>query len=223
MKKAKRYILIFLILCILVAVLLGGFYLFAPKLPRQTLAKIEEKVIAPIQNTRKFKIGEVIDSFQGVKVYYNGAVTHVLGRRTTPDGYNLGLEYQCVEFVKRYYYEHFDHKMPNASGNAKDFFSPSLADGAWNTKRNLYQFTNNSVNKPQIHDILIWNGNIGNPYGHVAIICDTLPNYIQIIQQNPGPGAPSREWLPIVYYKGKWKVCVRGILGWLHKPPADAH
>lgn len=51
----------------------------------------------------KYRCGDVVDSFQGVHIYYNGFVNHVESRNLTPDGYNLGLKYQCVEFVKRYY------------------------------------------------------------------------------------------------------------------------
>lgn len=66
-------------------------------------------------------VGQAIDSLNGVYFYYNGSVDNVVGRNTTADGYNLGLKYQCVEFVKRYYFEHFNHKMPNSYGHAKDF------------------------------------------------------------------------------------------------------
>jgi len=47
-------------------------------------------------------------------VYYNGSVGHVSGRNLVPDGYNPGLKYQCVEFVKRYYYQHLNHKIPDS-------------------------------------------------------------------------------------------------------------
>src|SRR5690606_23830292 len=67
-------------------------------------------------------VGKPVDSLNGVVVYYNGAVGHVLERNVAADGYNIGLKYQCVEFVKRYYYEHLQHKMPDSYGHAKDFF-----------------------------------------------------------------------------------------------------
>ena len=56
-------------------------------------------------------------------------MNNVSGRNVTVDGYNLGLKYQCVEFVKRYYYKHYRHKMPNSYGNAKDFFIAQISDG----------------------------------------------------------------------------------------------
>lgn len=101
------------------------------------------------------KVGVVVDEFNGVKVYYNGHVGNVSGRNTSKDGYNLGLKYQCVEFIKRYYYERFDHKMPDSYGHAKDFFDDSIADGKINPKRNLLQYHNGSGSKPQVEDIFL--------------------------------------------------------------------
>ena len=50
-------------------------------------------------------VGEKIDSLNGVYVYYNGGVSNVEERNLSEDGYNIGLKYQCVEFIKRYYFE----------------------------------------------------------------------------------------------------------------------
>lgn len=52
--------------------------------------------------------------------------------------YNIGLKYQCVKFVKRYYYEHLNHKMPDSYGHEKDFFDNTIADGQLN-KKQAYQ------------------------------------------------------------------------------------
>jgi hypothetical protein len=81
-------------------------------------------------------LGEKLDEFNGVVVHYNGAINSTSGRATTSDGYNLGLRFQCVEFVKRYYYERFSHKMPNSMGHAKEFFSAEVADGELNREFN---------------------------------------------------------------------------------------
>ena len=85
------------------------------------LGYIALKVIKKINLNSAYKVGQALDSLDGVKVYYNGGVDHVLERNVTKDNYNLGLKYQCVEFVKRYYYEHSNHKMPKAYGHAKNF------------------------------------------------------------------------------------------------------
>jgi surface antigen len=161
--------------------------------------------------------GQQIDSFNGVSVRYNGSVGNVTGRNTTKNGYNLGLEYQCVEFVKRYYYEHLNHRMPNSYGNAKDFYDVNLVDGQKNKARNLLQYSNPSRLKPQVDDLIIFDGSIFNAYGHVAIISKVKTGTIEIIQQNPGPFGTSRETIPIAYKNGKWKVKNKRVLGWLRK------
>jgi hypothetical protein len=70
----------------------------------------------------EYQVGNVIDRFNDVEVFYNGGVNQVVGRNLTADGYNLGLKYQCVEFVKRYYYQRFNHKMSDSYGHAKKLF-----------------------------------------------------------------------------------------------------
>lgn len=164
-----------------------------------------------------FQVGQQIDSLNGVCVYYNGGVGNVTGRNTTADGYNLGLKYQCVEFVKRYYYEHLKHKMPDSYGHAKDFFENTLLDGQKNTKRDLTQYTNPSNAKPKVNDLLIFAGTIFNKYGHVAIISNLTDKEIEIIQQNPGPFSNSRETFSLNCKDGKWEINNKRILGWLRK------
>jgi hypothetical protein len=107
-------------------------------------------------------IGSPMDSLDGVAVYYNGGVNQTHGRNTSPDGYNVGLRYQCVEFVKRYYLETYQHKLPDAYGNAKDFFDPLVADGELNKARALLQFKNPSRSAPQRGDLLIWGPSLWN-------------------------------------------------------------
>lgn len=162
-------------------------------------------------------IGQPLDSLNGICVYYNGGVNNVTDRNLTADNYNLGLKYQCVEFVKRYYYEHFNHKMPDSYGHAKDFFNEKLSDGQKNEKRNLIQYTNPSSSKPKVNDLLIYSGTIFNRFGHVAIVSNVTANEIEIIQQNPGPFSKSRETFSLTEKEGKWTINNDRILGWLRK------
>jgi hypothetical protein len=122
-----------------------------------------------------------------------------------------------VEFVKRYYYERFHHKMPDAFGNAKDFFETKLPDSTFNTKRGLMQFTNGSKYKPLPEDLIIFDGHAGNKYGHVAIIAATDDTSVTIIQQNPGPFAPSRESIRLIHTNDKWTIDRARALGWLRR------
>lgn len=164
-----------------------------------------------------FEVGQKIDDLNGVFVYYNGSVGNVSERNITPDGYNLGLKYQCVEFVKRYYFEHLNHKMPDSYGNAKDFFDKNLSDGQLNKQRYLTQYTNSSQTKPKVDDLLIFEGTAFNKYGHVAIISKVINLEIEIIQQNPGPFGASRETYHLEYQNKKWKIDNDRVLGWLRK------
>ena len=164
-----------------------------------------------------YEIGQKIDSLNGVVVYYNGGVGNVDGRALAKDGYNLGLKYQCVEFVKRYYYEELNHKMPDTYGHAKDFFNSQIKDGEINQQRNLKQFKNPSKSKPKINDLVIYSATTLNKYGHVSIVSNVTENEIEIIQQNPGPFGSSREKYKLLNNDGKWKIDNDRILGWLRK------
>ncbi|MCK7590443.1 CHAP domain-containing protein [Subsaxibacter sp. CAU 1640] len=160
-------------------------------------------------------IGDTLDVFNNVVVFYNKSMNNTSGRHLTSDGYNLGLKWQCVEFVKRYYYEHLNHKMPNSYGHAKDFFNGRIADGHLNSERKLVQFSNGSTSKPQIDDLLIFDGNMFNPYGHVAIVSNVEDNFIEIVQQNVGK--TSRDKIALKFKGEKWYLNQSDVLGWLRK------
>lgn len=161
------------------------------------------------------QVGDVIDSLNGVEIYYNGGVNTNEGRNLSLDGYNLGIKYQCVEFVKRYFYQRYQHQMPDSFGHAKDFFNDLLPDASWNEKRALRQYTNGSQSKPMADDLLVFAPWILNPYGHVAIIAAVTDNGIEIAQQNPGPFAPSREYFPLIQRAGLWYIDAPRAKGWL--------
>jgi surface antigen len=107
--------------------------------------------------------------------------------------------------------------MPDSYGHAREFYSSKFADGELNTKRNLVQFKNGSSYIPKIKDLIVFDGHEFNPYGHVAIVSKVGEDFIEIIQQNPGPSAPSRERFEIYQKDGKWFVSDDLTLGWLRK------
>jgi surface antigen len=163
---------------------------------------------------KSYNIGDPIDSLNHVCVYYNETSSNVSGRNLAADGYNLGLKYQCVEFVKRYYYEYLGHKMPDSYGHAKDFFDKNLKDGELNKKRNLIQYSQFGSTKPKENDILVIDGFKNHPYGHVAIISKVTKRRIEVVQQNC---VHSHNTFRLKNTNGKWRICLRGVLGWLRK------
>ncbi|MEX1132852.1 MAG: CHAP domain-containing protein [Flavobacteriales bacterium] len=158
--------------------------------------------------------GTPLDSLHGVVVYHNGSMSNVSGRNVV-DGYNVGLRYQCVEFVKRYYLEHYGHRMPNSYGHAKDFFDASVKDGALSADRGLLQFTNPSPSKPAVGDLLILDGWGGNAYGHVAIVSEVSDGELEVVQQNTGS---TRGTYDVDLVDGKWRVESDRVLAWSRMP-----
>lgn len=173
------------------------------------------KGVLRINFNQSYEVGQALDSLNGVVVYYNGAVDHTEGRNTSLDNYNIGIRYQCVEFVKRYYYEHLHHKMPDSYGHAKDFFNEVIPDGQLNKQRNLIQYRNGGVTQPFVDDLVVFAPTVFNSYGHVAIVSGVTENEIEIIQQNPGPFGKSREKFALVKTSNGWKIANERILGWL--------
>ncbi len=205
-----------------------GVFIYEPKLfgvefkmPKILTERISLPTISlpKISKPKKRKsiphVAKVVDSFHGVNVFDNGPTTNVFGRNTTPCGYNLGLKYQCVEFVKRYYFERYNHKMPNSYGHAKEFFNRSIQDGGFNSDRGLRQFKNGSLTRPSIGSLMVFGANAYNPYGHVVIISDVGNDFIELIQQNPGPGYKSRGTIRLDQSNGLWRIADPDILGWL--------
>ena len=153
-------------------------------------------------------------SFNGIKVYKNNS--HIGRRRhLAKDGYNLGLKYQCVEYVKRYYYYHLHHKMPDTYGHAKSFFMKRPNKMVlYNNRRDLMQYANGNLYKPKTNDIIVMGPSSFNRYGHVAIVTTVTDYYIEIIQQNT---LFTRERLSLSK-KGKyWYIDNKRVLGWLRK------
>lgn len=159
-------------------------------------------------------VGEVTDEIRGVRVYNNGPVypeSH--GKHYTPDSsYYFGKKWQCVEFIKRYYFLVLHHKMPDGFGHAKDFFDPAIPQGALNKKRGLLQYHNGGNDRPRPDDILVFGGR----YGHVAIVTRVEEEELEVIQQNIF--MRPREYFKIVQKDGKYTVGEgKKPLGWLRK------
>ena len=153
----------------------------------------------------------ILDRYNGIPVYQNANITGKR-RHLAGDGYNYGLKWQCVEFVKRYYHDRLHHRMPDVWGNAKDFFDRRVPDGGLNKRRNLLQFTNGSKSKPRVDDILVFDF---GPYGHVAIVSKVQGDRLEVVQQNMGNY--TRAQYSIYRRNGKWYVDNDDVLGWLRK------
>jgi len=178
----------------------------------QSTVEKSEKADKKINKKREFRVGQPIDWLNGIPVYYNGESFHSMGRNVGRNGYNYGLKWQCVEFVKRYYHDHLNHSMPDTYGHAKHFFSFEVEDGAINWQRNLRQFKNGGVYRPKVNDIIVFEG---KHFGHIAIISKVEKDKIEIVQQNVGKA--SRHHIKLYHSKGHYYIMHKAVLGWLGK------
>jgi hypothetical protein len=130
--------------------------------------------------------GDSLGSFNGVTAYYNsGGINSCGNRHWSSDGaYSFGFKWQCVEFIRRYYYEALNYKMPNRWGNASDYFIENIPSGSMNTERGLVQYHNGNI-MPQINDLLIFQ-NMAGGLGHVSIVTNVTDSRISTIAQNIG-------------------------------------
>jgi surface antigen len=161
-------------------------------------------------------IGLELDSYKGVRVYNNGdEYVKDYGKNYSRDGYYYGLKWQCVEYVKRFYYDAKGHKMPDVYGHAKDFFDEAVRHGDINKKRGLVQYRNGENIKPEPDDLIVFTD---SHYGHVAIVTEVTEEEIEVIQQNIY--GSTRDRLKLVFKDGKYAVgggTQRSPAGWLRK------
>lgn len=165
--------------------------------------------------SRSLIIGDSVDSHNGVIVYNNGpdySKSH--GKHFTKnDSFYYGKKWQCVEFIKRYYYEHFHFIMPDGMGYAKDFFNSGLGHGKLNKQRGLLQFQNNGDEPPAVNDILVF----GGKYGHVAIVTHVADSEIEVVQQNIY--LTPREKFTLKFENGRYTIGEKKKPnGWLRLP-----
>jgi surface antigen len=197
----------FFTLGVFISLLLIIFYI-----PRSSA---DVKAILPttdeVNNDIKVK-DRILDKLNGIPVYYNPEVFKNTGRHLSDSGYNFGLKWQCVEFVKRYYYQRFNHKMPDTYGHAKDFFDKEIKQG-WNPHRGLMQSVNGGRVQIKKDAILIFDGNSNNPYGHIGIVSKVDNDSIEVTQQNWG--TTTRMSLPLMVRDHSFYVDYPDVLGWL--------
>lgn len=149
-----------------------------------------------------FLIGKNIDKYKDIPVYYNGILLFKsYGKNYSKDGYYYGKKWQCVEFIKRFLYDVKKHKMPDTSGNAKDYYDSTIQQGKMNIRRGLIQYKNGGNIKPAVDDILVFNN---GKYGHVAIVCDVNDNFVYVIQQNVFFN--TRATFKIIYQNGNYYI-----------------
>lgn len=120
----------------------------------------------------KDNAGEVLYVYKGTIVYSNGKNT---GRGSTEHP-----EWQCVDFVKRFYKNNYNMDLGSLGSNGVAG-SASDAFAVWGKNPKFTAVPNGSSRRPQEDDILCFGGGTD---GHVAIITSVSSNSVTIIDQN---------------------------------------
>ena len=174
---------------------------------------LKENVTKPSQPNAEAR--EIVTTYRNIPIYSNGSdYTKSHGKHYADQGYYYGQKWQCVEFVKRFYYDAFNHQMPSVWGHAKDFYKIDIPHGSLNSERGMLQFENGGNMKPRPDDLLVFNS---SAFGHVAVISAVHDDNIEVVQQNIA-GSP-RQIHPLIYKNGRYLIgSMRKPIGWLRLP-----
>jgi len=120
---------------------------------------------------------------------------------------SFGLSYECVELAQRFAAVRYGEQR---------IWPVSYAYQMWAAGPKLtipfVQHPNGGADAPQSGDLLIFNAISTDPFGHVAVVADTGPDYVDIVEQNwnntsptgsarlpiSGTTMPARNGLPII-------------------------
>ncbi len=152
-------------------------------------------------------VGVEMGSLGGTPIYFNNGDTGNLGRNYSKDGYDYGLKWQCVEFIRRYYYDALGISF-SARGHAQDYFLDAESHG-------LTAFVNENTEKPQRNDLFV--AHYGGT-GHIAVISEVTDTTVKIAQQNYGMQPLMTYPLLKIVKNGKtyWKID-HPMYGWCRK------
>ena len=122
-----------------------------------------------------------------------------------------GREFQCVEFVNRYYSSVLGHRNMTITGNADSYFYDAGSKG-------LVGFPNGGETPPITNDILVFDSDgpgVHTDPGHVAIVYEVSNTRVCFAQQNT---RRSSDCLPVRVQDGRWSVSSlasdRPVVGW---------
>ena len=155
--------------------------------------------------------GTYVGQFNTVAAYSNGAPENYYPSLINSiDGYVTGVKWQCVEYVRRYYYSIFNTRFASGSaGDAGTWF------GSWSAL-GLTPYTNaQSTTAPQVGDILC-------STTHVAIIKRVVGDKVYTAQQNVYEDAGDVDRQLTLTKSSDGRYTISGgpgtIQGWLRKP-----
>lgn len=164
--------------------------------------------------------GTALGSFNGVMSYSNGSTTtYIPSNSSYINNVYLGVKWQCVEYVRRYYYQIYGMDLYSKhQGNANTWYANSSTMG-------LVRYRNGeSSTPPQVGDILTSNS---GGYGHIGIVKSVTSTNVCTIQQNfTNTATDTNLCKSLTNYNGYYTVggfsSGYPVYGWLRKPGATS-
>jgi len=153
--------------------------------------------------------GTYLGQFNTVAAFSNGSASYYSSiSNFMADGFYTGVKWQCVEFVRRYYYTIFNTRLSNsAAGDAGTWYPNASALGL-----TAYQ-NGQSTSAPQVGDILC-------STTHIAIIKRISGNKVYTAQQNVSQDSSDLDkQLTLSVSGGKYTLSggYGTLQGWLRK------
>jgi CHAP domain/Stigma-specific protein, Stig1 len=173
--------------------------------------------------------GTVLGTYRGVSAHSNYTPCSPSPRcfYETGNGRSVGtfgFQYQCVEYVVRFYAQALRYPNMNGSGNAIRYWDGPNTDAA----RRLERYPNDGTMPPRPGDMIIFRGSRTDSVGHIAIVREVGPDYIRIIQQNWfHNSADGNHRLAMTTTGGRYHVDNLGtsghynVVGWRRVPGSD--
>ncbi|UJR31235.1 hypothetical protein I4U23_018737 [Adineta vaga] len=120
-----------------------------------------------------------------VHAYSNGDDDFFSVERHYLHGIFMGFKWQCVEFARRWLLMRKSCVFPPIPCAADMWNDLKYVECVIDGKQfSLKCYPNGSPHSPKPDSLLIYPRNEQFPYGHVAIICDIVPGFIRIAEQN---------------------------------------
>ena len=172
------------------------------KVPMKDLKLLFIPFLVIASSTAKAAWGDQVGSFNGVIAYSNGSVNYNSGQHNVVNGYTTGLEWQCVEYVRRYYWIIYGQQI-GAGMNANGFYN-----NGWGLTKAV-----NGGNKAPVPGSILCSAS--GSFGHVSIVREVGSNYIKVIQQNwSNTSSDNAYTLNMTVSNGNYTVKAAGSYSW---------
>lgn len=117
----------------------------------------------------------------GTPAYSNGGSAH--GKSGFESNGSLGMKWQCVEFSRRWLWDHAGLMLPDIHIAAQIFSIPYVFNAA-GEQVEVRPVRNNSTEKPTPNSFIIYCSAVGSFPGHIGVIVEVTDTEVRVADQN---------------------------------------